>query len=133
MGRARWVVRARRQAVRGDDGQVGVAMAMVVLAAVTGMILLLGALGATVNDRLRARTAADAAALAGVTGGRAAAEEVARANAGVVESYAVLGPSGRGSGDVGVEVEVAVRVGRARAVSRAAPLAAATGSGDPPP
>jgi hypothetical protein len=106
---------------RGDAGQVGIALALVVTAAATLMILATSALGRTVVDRTRARTAADAAALAGVTGGEPAARQLAEANGGVLEAFT----------SAGVAVEAQVRVGTARASSRAAPKgvgSAATGS-----
>jgi hypothetical protein len=95
----------------GDAGQVGIALGLLIAVIVTVGALLLGTLGGVVNDRARARTAADATALAAVTGGATAAAEVARANDGELERYA----------DLGVAVEATVRVGRARATSRAAP------------
>ncbi|MEI7593782.1 MAG: pilus assembly protein TadG-related protein [Actinomycetes bacterium] len=69
----------------------------------------LSQLGSMVLDRVHARTAADAAALAGVTGGRTAADRFAQANNGRVEQFV----------DRGGETEVTVRVGRARATARA--------------
>jgi hypothetical protein len=104
---------------RGDRGQVGLALALLVVAAATGAMLVTAAVGRTVIDRTRARTAADAAALAGVTGGTAAARQVAVANGGDLEDLRVDGPT----------IEARVRVGTARATSRAAPAPpAATGS-----
>jgi hypothetical protein len=91
-----------------DGGQVAPLLALVVVVAVV-VALGLGRLGAVVVDRAAARTAADAAALAGVDGGRAAADQLARANHGVVEQFVVVGP----------DTEVTVRVGRARATARA--------------
>ena len=103
--------RARAGRTTGDRGQVGLALGLAVVAAAVGAILLLGALGRTVNDRTRARTAADAAALAGVNDGRAGAERLAADNGGSLESYTSFGTA----------VEATVRVGTARATSRAAP------------
>jgi len=71
--------------------------------------LALAQMSAVVGDRARARTAADAAALAGVTDGRSGADALAAANHGSVERFVVSG------GDT----EVTVRVGRARATARA--------------
>jgi outer membrane lipoprotein SlyB len=79
-------------------------LAMVVLAA-----LLLGAFGRATADRARAQTAADAAALAGVVEGEAAAAELARANGGELVSFRV------DDGDTVVEVRVGGSVARARA------------------
>jgi hypothetical protein len=98
--------------VTGDAGQVGVGLALVVTVVALLAMAVIGIQGRVVVDRSRARTAADAAALAAVSGGRPAAEALAGANGGVVETYAVDGAT----------VEVGVRVGTARAVSRAAPV-----------
>jgi len=85
-------------------------MLMVLLLAVTlGIVVVLTHLGATVVDRAHARTAADAAALAGAAQGRPVAEEVARRNGAQIESFVVLDG----------QTEVTVRVGRARATARA--------------
>lgn len=62
-----------------------------------------------VVDVARARTAADAAALAGVGGGRAAADRLAAVNDAVVVSW----------DDAGHHVTVTVRVGGATARARA--------------
>ena len=103
---ARWTV-AR---CRGSAGQAAPLLAgLAVVALVVGLLAL--EVGAVALDRARARTAADAAALAGVHGGSAAAGAVARANHGVLERFAASGGA----------VEVTVRVGRARATARAAP------------
>jgi hypothetical protein len=103
------VVQCRARARRWDaSGQVLPLVALVVTAA-AGAALVVALVGGVVVDRARARTAADAAALAGVTDGRDRAEQVARANGGEIRSY-------RAVGDV---VEVTVRVGRAEATARA--------------
>lgn len=60
-------------------------------------------------ERQRARTAADAAALAGVTDGRSGAADLARVNGGVLVGWSE-------SGD---EVRVVVRVGDRTATARA--------------
>jgi hypothetical protein len=82
------------------------AVAMVLLVAV-------GELGRSAADGARARTAADAAALAGAAGGRDAAAHLAAQNGGTLVSYAA---------DEGA-VLVTVSVGRASATARAAMLA----------
>jgi hypothetical protein len=82
-----------------------------VVALATVAALLVGRLGDAVAERTRARTAADAAALAGVTGGRAAAQAVASANGGRLTSYRVDG----------AVVEATVVLGQTQATSRAAP------------
>jgi hypothetical protein len=84
-------------------------VAMAGLGVLIVLAALLGTLGGVVNDRARARTAADAAALAGAASGRTAAEAMAVANGGVVEDYRAVGD----------RTTVTVRVGRARATSTA--------------
>lgn len=64
-------------------------------------------------DASRARTAADAAALAGVGGGRPAAERLAGANDAIVVEFS------QSSGHGGVTVTVSVRVGEATSTARA--------------
>jgi outer membrane lipoprotein SlyB len=91
-------------------------MAVVALLAVivvqTGVIL---------DDRAQARTAADAAALAGAVEGPDAARELARRNGAELVSYRREGP----------QVVVVVQVGRARADARAS-ATAVTGSSPAP-
>src|SRR5689334_4738823 len=72
---------------------------------VAGGIVALGHLGAIPAERARARTAADAAALAGATDGEPRAREVAACNGGAVTGYVRRGE----------EVEVTVGVGSADA------------------
>ena len=74
-----------------------------------GAVLLLGRIGTAAVDRASARTAADAAALAGAAEGRSGAMSVASANGGHVISYR----------EQGSDTEVSVAVGQARAVARA--------------
>lgn len=84
---------------------------LLVLVVVTAGALCLGVgrVGADAVDASRARTAADAAALAGAAGGEPAARSVARANGGSLVALVREGS----------EVEVRVRVGRAEATARA--------------
>jgi len=97
---------------------VGVAFAALLLVAAAhgGRVLV---------DRARARTAADAAALAGAAEGEAAAREVARAHGAVLVRHE----------EVGTPVVVEVRVGRVEAFARARwvpdPSPATGGSGGP--
>ena len=88
--------------------------AVPLLAAVTGhrcrMLVGLGHLGPGAADAARARTAADAAALAGAAAGRAAAVVMAGANGGPLVAYT----------DADGTVRVTVPVGAATAVARAA-------------
>jgi hypothetical protein len=93
---------------RGEKGSTVPLLALLVLAA-GGAILLLGRIGGVAVDRASARTAADAAALAGAAEGKAAASSVAAADGGRVESYR----------EQGVDTEVRVTVGQATAVARA--------------
>jgi len=102
---------------RGEKGSTVPLLAVLVLAA-GGAIVLLGRIGGAAVDRASARTAADAAALAGAAEGRGAAGSVAGADGGRIESYRELG----------VETEVRVRVGSATAVARARREAGGTGN-----
>ena len=69
--------------------------------------------GRNVVDAGRARTAADAAALAGVEGGRDAAARLAAEHGAAILSWSAAGPPDA------VTVTVTVRVGRARASASA--------------
>lgn len=86
------------------------------------LLLAMGAVVATIeigrllNESAAARTAADAAALAGAAEGRDAAESIARANGGVLLSYH---EEEIADGSDGLLVSVAVRVGRASQAARA--------------
>lgn len=92
----------------GERGSATPLLALLVLAA-GGLVLGLGRMGGTAVEAAAARTAADAAALAGAAGGRLAAEDLAAANGGRLVEL-------REEGD---EVEVVVEVGDARARARA--------------
>jgi Flp pilus assembly protein TadG len=83
-------------------------MAVVVLIAAL-MCLAVAGLGRAMLDRQRAQTAADAAALAGVSGGRSAAAQLATRNHGTLVQFHVDG----------LDVVVVVVVGSARATARA--------------
>jgi hypothetical protein len=82
-------------------------LAVVTLAVVVLLALVPLARGAV--DRAQARTAADAAALAGALDGEAAARAVAAANGGELVAWRAAG----------VDVWVEVRLGAARAVAKA--------------
>jgi hypothetical protein len=82
-------------------------LALVALAVVVLLALVPLARGAA--DRAQARTAADAAALAGAIDGEAAARQVAAANGADLVAWRAAG----------VEVWVEVRLGDARAVAKA--------------
>src|SRR5688572_1865171 len=93
---------------RDDRGQTTV---LAVMGVGFAALLLVGAAtaGRVLVERARARTAADAAALAGAAEGEAGAREVARANGGVLVRHEDLD---------GVAM-VEVRVGRVTAFARA--------------
>lgn len=83
-------------------------MAVVVVSAALVAVGLAQA-GAVVVDRQRAQTAADAAALAGLSGGRVAAQQLAASNGAALLSY----------DQHGFDVTVVVRVGQVSARARA--------------
>jgi hypothetical protein len=92
-----------------DAGQATVLMVLV-LAAAVGAATLIVQVGAVASDRAKARTAADAAALAGAAeGSRDAAAMAAGRNGATLEELRI----------VDGQTEATVRVGRARATSRA--------------
>jgi len=103
LDRAAPTLRARPE--RGQS-TVLVAAGLVLAAAV---LLAVVAAGGVVVDGARARTAADAAALAGAAEDRTAAAEVARANGGRLVAFRAEGTA----------VTVTVALGRARATARA--------------
>jgi hypothetical protein len=95
-----------------QDGQaVPLVAGLVAVAAV--LLLAVGHLGRRAADAARARTAADAAALAGAALGRSGAASMAAANGGVLVSYA----NSDGT------VRVTVTVGGESATARAAMVA----------
>jgi putative Flp pilus-assembly TadE/G-like protein len=96
-----------------DERGQAVPLALVVVAIAVIVMLAIAELGGNVVDGGRARTAADAAALAGVEGGREASERVAAGNGASVVAW-----TSRPDGD-GVTVTVTVQVGRARATAAA--------------
>jgi hypothetical protein len=76
---------------------------------VGALLFVVGRVGAAAVDRARARTAADASALAGAEAGETAAREEAEANGGRLLRYERRG----------LDTRVVVEVGRAQAVARA--------------
>lgn len=98
--------------LRVDRGQAAPLLAAVLAFGVVAVVAL-GHLGEVGVDAARARTAADAAALAGAASGRGAASALAAANGGSLVSYRQEGGA----------VLVSVRVGTSVAVARAALLA----------
>ncbi|MBU6216393.1 MAG: hypothetical protein KGR17_07280 [Acidobacteria bacterium] len=91
-----------------DHGQVLPLMVLVMVTAVLALLLVVR-IGQHLDLRARVRTAADAAALAGASGGEVAARTVAADNGAEIVSFVSRG----------VEVEVVVRVGGERASARA--------------
>jgi hypothetical protein len=83
---------------------LAVAVLVVALAAVG-----VGKVGLAAVERARARTAADASALAGAAGGEPEAASLAQSNGGRLVRFRELGP----------DVVVTVQVGRAEATARA--------------
>lgn len=105
--------RAGREAAGNDAGNdAGQALLLVVGLLVVALVavVVLARFGGLALDRARARTASDAAALAGAADGEPAARRVASANGGILESFRA---------DADGTVEVTVRVGGAKASSRA--------------
>ena len=92
-----------------ESGQVVPLLALLVLVA-GGASLFVSHVAAASLERGRARTAADAAALAGAAAGEPAARDAAAANGGRLVSFDAAGPEAR----VRVEVERAVASARAR-------------------
>jgi uncharacterized membrane protein len=93
---------------RSDRGQLAPLYAVIVLVAAGSMVLLVH-LGVLALHRAQARSAADAAALAGAAEGHDAADDVAQRNGAVLESFITFG----------TDVEVRVRVGSTHATARA--------------
>lgn len=92
-----------------ERGSVTPLVALLMLV-VGGLVVGLGRLGADAVTAARARTAADAAALAGAADGEAAARTLAEANGAELIAFAAEG----------AEVEVRTRVGAFEAEARAA-------------
>ncbi len=101
-------VRRRNRDCGRDCGQaIVLVLALVVIAVVFAVAM--GRFSARLVDQQQAQLAADAAALAGVVGGRAAAERLATANEAVLTDFVVEGD------EVIVEVQVGGESARARA------------------
>ncbi len=97
-----------RQRMCGARGQAVLAVALAIVVLVLAL-LVIGRVGRTVVDRARARTAADAAALAGVHDGRGRAQQIAERNGARLVDFEAEGD----------QVEVTVEVGSTRASARA--------------
>jgi hypothetical protein len=96
-----------------DERGQATPLALGIVAVVVVLVVAMAELGGNLVDAGRARTAADAAALAGVEGGREASARVAAENGATLVSWSRLPDGG------GVMVTVAVRVGRATATAAA--------------
>ncbi len=96
-----------------DRGQAVLLLLLPALALATVVALAVGHSGRQVIDRSRAQAAADAAALAGVDGGRSAATALAAANGAALVAFDAT-PDGEY-----VTVVVEVTVGDAHATARA--------------
>lgn len=92
----------------GERGQAVPLVAVTMLAMALAAVALV-AIANRSGEVARARTAADAAALAATRGGEPAARSLAAANGGALEAYT----------DDGLQVVVTVRVGRSRATATA--------------
>lgn len=88
-------------------------LAVAVMAIAGAAVVATARFGVAVHDAARARTAADAAALAGAVHGRVGASALAVANGGVLVRFE------RATNDPGADIVVEVRVGAARAAARA--------------
>ena len=100
-----------RRPERPGTGQRGSVLPLVALLVVTagGLCVGLGRLGGDAVEAAQARTAADAAALAGAAEGEGVARDVAGDNGAVLVTFV----------QEGLDVEVRARVGDAEAVARA--------------
>ena len=98
-----------RGSARGGEGGQAVPLVAALMALAVVLMMGLGSLAGDVVDAGRARSAADAAALAGATGGRAAAVAVASRNGATVVTWSTEG------GDVVVTVRVGAAIATARA------------------
>lgn len=96
-----------------DRGQATPLLLMMLFATV-GLALVVAEVGRLLNESAQARTAADAAALAGAAEGEQVAAELAAANGGTMISY-----HEHDEDDGSSTVSVTVRVGRATQTARA--------------
>lgn len=97
--------------LRRDGGQAAVMFVMAVSTVFVALVVALTSIGGHVIDRSRAQTAADAAALASLTGGSAAARELVEHHGAQLVSWS--------RGTRPDEVIVVVRVGDATASAAA--------------
>ena len=113
------VVRSR--VMRSRDSGQALGLVLIAVGMVAVIAVALSHLGARLVERSRAQNAADAAALAGVDGGPAAAAAMAARNGGALVSFVERAvPDGSTvTVEVVVVVEVEVMVGGERAVAAA--------------
>ena len=104
-------VNTQRQRHRRDTGQAAILVVAVTAVLLVSIVVAVAALGRASIDRARAQTAADAAALASLDGGRSAADSLAHRHGASVVSWF------RGPGVA--EVTVVVRLGDTTATARA--------------
>jgi hypothetical protein len=113
----------RRRTAPRDNGQAA-ALVVGVIAVLLVIVVAVGSFGRHLGDLARAHTAADAAALAGASAGRAAAAEMAAANGARLAAFSVIG----------TDVVVTVTVGRVSVSARAAipgpPVPTLVGNGE---
>ncbi len=102
-------------AASSDSGQAVSAMMLMLGLAATALLVLVE-VGQILDDRARASTAADAAALAGAVNGYDAALQIAEANGGSLTSFSEHRPANEVDT---VMVTVSTRVGRASSQARA--------------
>lgn len=107
----------RRRGPARDRGSMLVLTMLVGTALTAAVLLAIEPVLIGLVDRQRAQAAADAAALAGVTDGRAGAAALAAANGGELVSWSQTGAGV--AGEVAVLVEVVVVVDGRRAAARA--------------
>lgn len=98
---------ARRPCVRGRDRGQATVLLLAVMALVAVALVATARFGARVVAREQAQVAADAAALAGVSGGRAAASRLAAANGGRLVRFTSDGDTVMVWVRVGVDVATA--------------------------
>ena len=98
-----------------DAGQAAPLMVVVLLALMVAVVATVE-VGQLLDESARARTAADAAALAGAAGGREEAEALATANGGLLLTYTEQETAGDTDA---LLVTVEVQVGRATQTARA--------------
>ncbi|MEM8746555.1 MAG: pilus assembly protein TadG-related protein [Actinomycetota bacterium] len=96
---------------RRDRGQAAILLVVAVTTVLIVFLVALAGLGATSIDRTRAQTAADAAALASLDGGREVAERFASAHGAELVEWT--------DGPGADEVTVVVRLGEVTAIARA--------------